>query len=248
MLMGEICTRNCRFCGVRSGKPEKLLKDEPYRVAKAAKEAKLKYVVITSVTRDDLSDGGSCHFAETIRAIRKLNPNSGIECLIPDFKGDRDSLKIVLTEDLNVLGHNVETIKSNYKMVRRRSSYETSLNILKASKEIRPDIYVKSGFMLGLGENMKKIRQLLSDLKEAGCDIVTIGQYLRPSISNLPVHKYYEPEEFAEIKEIAEGFKFKSVESGIFVRSSYHAELVMKKILGNENVRKNSSKKSLDVD
>lgn len=246
--MGEVCTRNCGFCGVKSGKPEKLSRDEPYRIAKAVKEAKLKYAVITSVTRDDLSDGGSRHFAETVKAIRKLNPQSGIECLIPDFKGDKDNLKNVLAEDLNVLGHNMETIKSNYKRVRRNSSYETSLNILKTAKEIRPDIYVKSGFMLGLGENMEEVRQLLSDLKEAGCEIVTIGQYLRPSISNLPVHRYYRPEEFAEIKKIAEGFRFKSVESGVFVRSSYHAEFVLKKILGNENDRKNSSEKNLDID
>jgi lipoic acid synthetase len=243
MLMGEICTRNCGFCGVKSGKPEKLLRDEPYRIAKAVKEAKLRYAVITSVTRDDLSDGGSHHFAETVRAVKKLNPRSGIECLIPDFRGDRESLKTVIDEDLTVLGHNIETIRDNYKMVRRNSSYETSLDILRTAKKIRPDIYVKSGFMLGLGEDRKGIRQLLTDIKEAGCDIVTIGQYLRPSISNLPVRKYYRPEEFAEIKEIAEGFDFKSVESGVFVRSSYHAELVMEEILKNENERKNSRKK-----
>jgi lipoic acid synthetase len=233
MLMGETCTRDCGFCGVRSGKPEKLSRDEPSRIAKAVNEAKLKYAVVTSVTRDDLSDGGSHHFAETVRAIRKLNPNTSIECLVPDFKGDTESLKVILAEDLNVLGHNMETVRSNYKRVRRSSNYDTSLNILRSAKEMRSDIYIKSGFMLGLGEDKEEIMLLLSDLKESGCDIVTIGQYLRPSISNLPVRRYYRPEEFAKIKEIAEGFDFKSVVSGIFVRSSYCAEAVLKKILKN---------------
>jgi lipoic acid synthetase len=233
MLMGETCTRNCGFCGIRSGKPEKLSQNEPYMIAEAVKEAKLKYAIVTSVTRDDLSDGGSHHFAETVRAIRKLNPYVNIECLIPDFKGDLGSLKVVLAEELNVLGHNMETVRRNYRKVRRNSSYETSLNILRSAKDIRPDVYIKSGFMLGLGEDDEEIKKLLSDLKKAGCDIVTIGQYLRPSISNLPVCKYYRPEEFAEIKEIAEGFDFKSVSSGIFVRSSYHAAAVMREILRN---------------
>jgi lipoic acid synthetase len=233
MLMGESCTRNCGFCGISSGNPEKLSKNEPYRIAEAVKEAKLGYAVITSVTRDDLSDGGSHHFAETVKAIRKLNQHLGIECLIPDFKGDTDSLKVILAEELNVLGHNMETVRRNYGRVRRNSSYETSLDILKSAKEIRPDVYIKSGFMLGLGEDGKEIKQLLSDLKETGCDIVTIGQYLRPSISNIPVSRYYRPEEFDEIKEIAEGFDFKSVSSGIFVRSSYRAATILKEVLRN---------------
>lgn len=247
MLMGEICTRNCGFCGIRSGKPEKLYADEPYRVAMAVKEARLKYAVVTSVTRDDLSDGGSSHFAETVNAIRRLNPHTGIECLIPDFKGDAGSLKVLLSEDLDVLGHNIETVRKNYKRVRKNSSYETSLNILRSIKVLKPGIYTKSGFMLGLGESREEIRQILSDLEEAACDIVTIGQYLRPSISNLPVRRYYRPEEFAEIKEMAESFDFKSVLSGIFVRSSYRAEIILKEVLRNEKNRESGSKKSINI-
>ncbi len=238
MLMGDICTRNCGFCGIKSGKPEKLALDEPYRVAEAVKEAKLKHVVITSVTRDDLSDGGSAHFAMTVNEIRKLNPYTRIECLIPDFKGDTNSLKVLLSEDLNVLGHNMETVRENYKRVRRNSNYEISLGILKSIKVLKPGTYTKSGFMLGLGEKREEIERLVSDLEGVACDIVTIGQYLRPSNSNLPVQRYYRPEEFGKIKEMAESFNFKSVSSGIFVRSSYGANIILDKILKEESHRK----------
>jgi lipoic acid synthetase len=231
MLMGDICTRNCGFCGIKSGKPEKLAVGEPYSVARAAKEMKLKYVVITSVTRDDLSDGGSAHFAKTVNEIRKLNPYIRIECLIPDFKGDTTSLRVLLSEDLNVLGHNMETVQENYSRVRKNADYETSLNILRSVKILRPEIYTKSGFMLGLGEKREQIKRLLSDLEEADCDIVTIGQYLRPSDSNTLVRRYYSPEEFGEVKEIAESFDFKSVSSDIFVRSSYNADIILNKVI-----------------
>lgn len=234
MLMGNICTRNCGFCGIKSGKPEILDGNEPYRIANAVKEMGLKYVVITSVTRDDLHDGGVSHFAKTVSEINRLNLELRIECLIPDFKGNVNNLEILLAEDLGVLNHNMETVKKNFSKVRKYADYETSLNILKSAKSLKPDIYTKSGFMLGLGEGRKEIVELLSDLKEVGCDIVTIGQYLRPSESNLPVKKYYRPEEFESIKELAESFNFKAVASGIFVRSSYGAGIILDGIL-NKN-------------
>jgi len=229
--MGNICTRNCGFCGIKSGKPEILDDDEPSRVANAVKEMGLKYVVITSVTRDDLRDGGVSHFAKTVSEINRLNLELRIECLIPDFKGNVNNLEILLAEDLNVLNHNMETVKKNFSKVRKYADYEISLNILKSAKSLKPDIYTKSGFMLGLGENREEIVELLSDLKEADCDIVTIGQYLRPSGSNLQVKKYYRPEEFESIKELAESFNFKAVASGIFVRSSYDAGIILDGIL-----------------
>jgi lipoic acid synthetase len=229
--MGDICTRNCGFCGVRSGKPQTLDGDEPSRIAYAVKKMGLKYAVITSVTRDDLADGGSSHFARTISEIRKLSPFSKIECLIPDFKGDTGNLKIVLEEEPDVMCHNMETIKRNFPAVRKYSDYETSLAILRLSKLYKPDIYTKSGFMLGLGENMEEADELLADLKGVSCDIVTIGQYLKPTQSNIPVKKYYRPEEFERIRESAMSFGFKAVESGIFTRSSYGAGSLLEKIL-----------------
>lgn len=235
MIMGDICTRNCSFCNIKSGNPKKLAADEPRRVARAVKKMRLKHVVLTSVTRDDLNDGGSSHFAETVKEIRMLNPYIRIECLIPDFKGDTGSLGVLLKEDPDVLGHNIETVRENYKRVRKNADYETSLSIIKSVKTLRPGIYTKSGFMLGLGERGGEIKKLLSDLKEADCDIVTIGQYLRPSASNPAVQKYYKPEEFKEIKKIAESFNFKSVVSGIFVRSSYYADTVLNEIIERES-------------
>lgn len=234
--MGNTCTRNCGFCGIRSGKPQILDEYEPTRIASAVKKMRLKYAVITSVTRDDLTDGGSYHFAKTISEIKRSNPFSKIECLIPDFKGNTDNLKIVLMRNPDVLAHNIETIKRNFSLARKYSNYETSLAILKFSKLFKPDIYTKSGFMLGLGESREEVGELLADLKGVSCDIVTIGQYLRPSLSNIPVKKYYKPEEFESIRELAMSFGFKAVESGIFIRSSYGAGLVLDKILKEESV------------
>jgi len=236
MLMGNTCTRNCGFCGIRSGKPQILDEYEPTRIASAVKKMRLKYAVITSVTRDDLTDGGSYHFAKTISEIKRSNPFSKIECLIPDFKGNTDNLKIVLMRNPDVLAHNIETIKRNFSLARKYSNYENSLAILKFSKLFKPDIYTKSGFMLGLGESREEVGELLADLKGVSCDIVTIGQYLRPSLSNIPVKKYYKPEEFESIRELAMSFGFKAVESGIFIRSSYGAGLVLDKILKEESV------------
>jgi lipoyl synthase len=223
MLMGNICTRNCAFCGVRSGKPQNLDKSEPINIAKAVKEMRLNYIVLTSVTRDDLEDGGAKHFAKTVREIKITDSNLKVECLIPDFKGSKENLKILLDAKPDVLNHNLETIKRNYKTIRDHASYYKSLDILKNSKDINPQILTKSGFMLGLGEEIEEILELLHDLESTNCDIVTIGQYLQPSKENYPVQKYYSVEEFEKIKNQASSFNFKSVVAGIFVRSSYEA-------------------------
>lgn len=231
MIMGDVCTRNCGFCGIKTGRPGVLDEDEPSRIAGAVKEMGLKYVVITSVTRDDLPDGGSYHFVKTVREIEKKISDVEIECLIPDFKGNLESLKVLLSCNLIVLNHNIETTRKNFKKVKKNSNYEDSLNILKYTKLLRPDIFTKSGFMLGLGEEEKEITELLLDLKEASCDIITIGQYLRPSERNLPVKKIYSQEEFEKIQKLAENFGFKAVISGPFVRSSYNAATITHKIL-----------------
>lgn len=237
MLMGDICTRNCGFCSIKSGRPGALDKNEPARIAEAVKEMGLKHVVITSVTRDDLPDGGSHHFARTVREIEKKNLNVKIECLIPDFKGNLENLKVLLSQNLSVLNHNIETTRKNFKKVKKNSDYETSLSILKHARSIRPEIFTKSGFMLGLGEEEKEILELLSDLKKADCDIITIGQYLRPSDLNLPVKKYYSPREFVKIRKSAESFGFKAVISGIFVRSSYNTAATLDKIIKMQDAR-----------
>ncbi len=229
MLMGDTCTRNCGFCGVESGRPLPLDGDEPKKIASAIKEMKLLYAVITSVTRDDLDDGGASHFARTVRAIKKLNPDTRVECLIPDFGGSKESLEVLLSEDLDVLNHNIETVKVNYGKARSSADYGRSLKLLSQAKEIKPDIYTKSGFMVGLGENREQIGELLEDLMESKVDIVTIGQYLSPSKDNIEVSKYYTPEEFAEIEKSAKIKGFKAVAAGPFVRSSYGAELVLDK-------------------
>jgi len=226
MLMGDICTRNCGFCGVESGKPGPPDSKESENIAKAVKEMELLYIVLTSVTRDDIDDGGASHFYNTVKCIKQLNPGTKVECLIPDFKGNAASLKKLLSGDLDVLNHNVETVKDNYIKVRKNADYGRSLKLLKRTKEINPDIYTKSGFMLGLGETRDKVKELLEDLKESQVDIITIGQYLQPSPDNIKVSKYYRPEEFEEIKKTAMDMGFTAVEAGPFVRSSYRAEVV----------------------
>lgn len=230
MLMGNICTRNCAFCGVRSGKPQNLDKFEPKNIAKAVKEMGLSYIVLTSVTRDDLEDGGAKHFAKTVREIKNTDPNLKVECLIPDFKGSKENLKILLDVKPDVLNHNLETIKRNYKTIREHASYNKALDILKNSKDIYPGVLTKSGFMLGLGEEIEEILELLHDLESTNCDIVTIGQYLQPSKENYPVQKYYSGEEFEKIKNLASNFNFRAVVAGIFVRSSYEAASTINEI------------------
>ena len=223
LILGRICTRNCGFCAVEHGVPVLPDDEEPKKVAQAVKKMGLKYVVITSVTRDDLIDGGASHFAKTIQAIRALDRKIKVEVLIPDFKGVLASLKMVLKEKPDVLNHNIETISRLYPRVRPEADYKRSLNLLKESKENYPHILTKSGFMLGLGETEEEVLDLLQDLREVGCDFLTIGQYLQPRPDRLPVVRYVPPEEFEEYKKIGERMGFKAVASAPFVRSSFHA-------------------------
>jgi len=223
LILGKICTRNCGFCAVERGVPASLDDSEPERVATAISKMQLQYVVVTSVTRDDLPDGGASIFARTIRAVRALDPKIKIEVLIPDFKGDKASLAAVLKESPDVLNHNVETVPRLYPQVRPQADYGRSLGLLRRVKEYSSRMVTKSGFMLGLGERREEVLELLRDLRKAGCDFLTIGQYLQPGLDRLPVVEYVPPEEFEEYKKIGEDMGFKSVASGPFVRSSFHA-------------------------
>jgi lipoic acid synthetase len=222
--MGERCTRNCRFCSVAPGLPEPLDPDEPQRVAAAAERMGLKYVVVTSVTRDDLPDGGAAHFAATIAEIRRRVPGVDIEVLIPDFQGDRASLETVLRSRPDVLNHNIETVPRLYSRVRPQSDYRRSLELLRCAAEFEPTIPTKSGLMLGLGEKPEELRQTLLDLRETGCRILTLGQYLQPSPQHLPVEAYVPPDDFENWRKTALEIGFSEVASAPFVRSSYHAK------------------------
>lgn len=225
MILGSECTRNCRFCNVTCGTPSPIDPEEPMRVAKAALDLNLKYIVVTSVTRDDLDDGGASHFAATIHAIKSMVPgHPKVEVLIPDFKGDVEALKTVLFERPDVLNHNIETVSSLYSRVRPEAVYQRSLTLLQNVKIFDPSIPVKSGIMVGLGETMAELEQTLTDLFCHGCDIITIGQYLQPTKNHLPVEKYYSPEEFESIEKTAKKTGFKKVAAGPFVRSSYRAQ------------------------
>jgi lipoic acid synthetase len=224
MILGPGCTRNCSFCSVESFGPSEVDVDEPENVADAASEMMLKYVVITSVTRDDLPDGGAGQFARTIGAVRKRVPPAKIEVLTPDFLGDIKSLRIVLEAKPDVFNHNVETAERLYPAVRPSAKYERSLLVLRKAKEISPDIFTKSGFMLGLGEAYDEAITILKDLRKADCDFVTIGQYLRPTKKNLPVVKYILPEVFEDLRLKALDMGFKYAASGPLVRSSMNAE------------------------
>ena len=225
MLLGNVCTRNCAFCSVDSGKPLPVDELEPVNIAKAAFALALKYTVLTSVTRDDLDDGGAGQFAKTVKELKAAIPGAKVECLIPDFRNDPKNLKLLLNENPDVLNHNIETVREKYKGIRHGADYLKSLKILELSKEINPHILTKSGFMLGLGETTEEVHRLIKDLKNAGCDIVTIGQYLRPGKDNVPVQKFYRPEEFADLEKYAKEMGFKYVVSGVFVRSSYFAAM-----------------------
>jgi lipoic acid synthetase len=224
LIMGSRCTRDCRFCNIQSGTALPILDPgEPARVAEAVMQMKLRYVVITSVTRDDLPDGGASHFAETIFEIRKRGPDVRIEVLIPDFLGDAAALRSVLEAGPDVLNHNVETVPRLYPQVRPQAIYQRSLTLLKAVSEFRPAIPSKSGLMLGLGERFREVRQTLEDLNHNGCRFLTVGQYLQPSRDHLPVQRYVTPEEFDKLRETALAIGFEEVACGPFVRSSYHA-------------------------
>lgn len=223
MILGDICTRACRFCAVNTGLPTELDLQEPERVAEAAEQMNLRHCVVTSVARDDLKDGGAYIFAETVKAIRRRLPLCSVEVLIPDFMGSEEALKIVMDVKPDILNHNIETVERLSDRVRAKAKYDRSLQLLKNAKAMQPDIPTKSSIMLGVGEEWHEILQAMDDLRAVGCDIMTIGQYLQPSPKHLNVEKYYTPEEFAILKE--EGMKrgFSHVESGPLVRSSYHA-------------------------
>ena len=223
LILGRICTRSCGFCAVQRGDPVPLNESEPETVARAVSELKLRYVVLTSVTRDDLQDGGASHYANVIQTIRVENPGVKIEILIPDLKGDRSALALVLKERPDVLNHNVETVSRLYPQVRPQADYRRSLALLKWTKEVEPSMVTKSGFMLGLGETHEEVLNLLADLREAECDFLTIGQYLQPRSDRLPVVRYVPPEEFEDYRRIAQNMGFRDVASGPFVRSSFHA-------------------------
>lgn len=223
MLLGEICTRACGFCAVKTGRPTELDWAEPGRAAQAIERLGLKFAVITSVNRDDLQDGGAAIFAETIRQVRERVPSCGIEVLIPDFKGDWDALRVVVEAKPDVLSHNVETVPRCYPWVRPQAKYERSLELLRRVKEMDPTMTTKSGLMVGVGEEWGELVQTFRDLRAVGCDLLTIGQYLRPTLQNIPVVRYYEPDEFRALKETAERIGIRHAESGPLVRSSYHA-------------------------
>ena len=222
LIMGNVCTRNCRYCNIGCAKPAPLDMDEPMHVAQAVKELGLKYSVITSVTRDDLPDGGAEHFARCIEEIRKLVPDVKIEILTPDFKGEHSALDRIISAHPDVFNHNIETVKELFKTVRPQAIYNRSLDVLKYIKE-NSDIITKSGMMIGLGETFEQIEETLTDLKKAGCDILTIGQYIQPSKEHLPVAEYYKPEDYETLKTLAQKIGFKHYQIGPLVRSSYRA-------------------------
>jgi lipoic acid synthetase len=223
MLLGDICTRRCGFCAVPKGRPEPIDWDEPRRVAEAVATLGLKHAVVTSVNRDDDNIGGARIFAETIREIRELTPECRVEVLIPDFQGMEESLRIVLEAHPDVLNHNTETVPRLYRVVRSGARYERTLKLLENAKKFSPGMVTKSGVMVGLGESTEELIEVFRDLGERGVDILTVGQYLRPSKDHLPIARFYQPEEFTDLRNQALRFGFRHVESGPLVRSSYHA-------------------------
>lgn len=228
MILGSICSRHCRFCNVSDGLVEAVDSHEPQHLAEAVQELGLSHVVITSVTRDDLEDGGARHFAATIQAVRALNPETTIEVLIPDLQGVKANLDIVIQANPDVINHNIETIKALYKDVRPEADYERSMFVLKYVKDQAPHIYTKTGIMVGLGETDEQVYEVMDDALRAGCDIFTIGQYLRPSDQHIELKEYVSPEKFAEYKRVGEEKGFKYIASSPLVRSSYNAEEAIK--------------------
>ena len=224
MILGDVCTRGCRYCAVAKGKPLSLDPHEPERVAEAAREMALRHVVVTSVDRDDLPDGGASVFAETIRGIRAASPGTLVEVLIPDFRGDERALRTVLESKPDVLNHNTETVPRLYKRVRLGGRYEWTIELLRRSREIAPDIATKTGLMLGLGETEDEVLDVIRDLVKVGVAIVTLGQYLRPTSAHLPVERFVTPDEFRALKVKGEALGIPHVESGPLVRSSYAAD------------------------
>ncbi|WP_338472064.1 lipoyl synthase [Niallia sp. XMNu-256] len=224
MILGGMCTRACRFCAVQTGLPTELDWEEPERVAESVEKMGLKHVVITAVARDDLKDGGAAVFAETVRAVRRRNPFCSIEVLPSDMGGVYDNLKTLMDANPNILNHNIETVKRLSPSVRARATYERSLEFLRRAKEINPNTPTKSSIMVGLGETKEELIEAMDDLRANNVNILTLGQYLQPSKKHLPVQKYWSPDEFNELKEIAMSKGFSHCESGPLVRSSYHAD------------------------
>lgn len=226
LILGRVCTRRCAYCAIETGRPTGVDWAEPERVARAVLRMGLKHVVITSVTRDDLPDGGAAIFAATIRRIRRYLPDCGVEVLIPDFAGSRPALETVLAARPDILNHNIETVRRLHPRLRPKTGYDRALQVLRWAREIGgPDLVTKSGLMVGLGETWEEILQTMDDLRAVDCDILTIGQYLRPTgeTRHVPIARYYTPEEFQRLKELGEARGFKHVEAGPLVRSSYHA-------------------------
>ncbi len=232
MIMGDICTRHCSFCGVKKGKPFPLDPLEPVRVAEVSKKLNLEHVVVTSVTRDDLADGGAAHFGETVRAIKGVNSGASVEVLIPDFKGREESILEVISAGPEVLNHNIETVERLYPMVRSEAAYRRSLEVLETAKRVNPQLITKSGVMVGLGEEWEDLTAAFEDLAKVGCDILTLGQYLRPSQENLEVERFYKPAEFARLEKLAREAGIKEVVAAPLVRSSYRAKESMERITG----------------
>lgn len=228
MIMGSQCTRNCRFCNVTNGKPQNLDINEPENVAKAVKELGLSHAVITSVTRDDLEDCGASHFAKTIEAVKILNPNTTVEVLIPDLKGVKENLDIVIKANPDVINHNVETVERLYDTVRPEAIYKRSIDVLKYVKEVAPHILTKTGIMVGLSESDEEVFKVMDDVLKVGCDIFTIGQYLRPSNKHIEVYEYITPEKFEEYRVVGVEKGFKYIASSPLVRSSYNAQEAIK--------------------
>jgi lipoic acid synthetase len=227
MLMGDVCTRNCPYCAVAHGKVRPLDPDEPRRIAEAVARLGLDHVVVTSVDRDDLDDGGAAHFAETASAILRLRPTARVEVLVPDFKGSHPAIETVIEAPVAIFNHNIETVPSLYRKARPGGNYQRSLDVLAHAADFgkarNRALLTKAGIMLGLGEEQAEVGTVLRDLRAVGCDILTLGQYLRPSLDHLPVERYVTPAEFAELRSAAMALGFRHVESGPLVRSSYHA-------------------------
>jgi len=224
LILGDTCTRSCRYCAVNHGAPRLVNPDEPHDIAESVKTLQLQYVVVTSVTRDDLSDGGADVFSKTVTEIRKVNPRIHIEVLIPDFQGKISALKKVVEAEPDVINHNIEVVENLFPKIRPQGEYQRSLSVLQTIKTIEPAMKTKSGFMVGLGETKEQILATMMDLREADVDFLTIGQYLQPTKHHVEIQKYYTPDEFKEFKDIALNLGFTHVESGPLVRSSYHAE------------------------
>ena len=230
MILGEVCTRRCAFCAVKKGKPLPLKADEPQRLTQAVSQLGLRHAVITSVTRDDLADGGAAHYARVVAALREHCPGVRVELLVPDFGGSQEALAVVLASQPDILAHNLETVPRLYPLVRQGAAYRRSLEVLKQAKAISPRVTTKSGLMLGLGEEPPEVEEVLQDLRQVACDMLTLGQYLSPSLHHVPVARYLNPEEFDGWRQRALALGFASVAAGALVRSSYNAPIFFQEV------------------